>query len=210
MGNIKQGALGGFSGKAGSLIGYQVRGKSFIKGLPRKYRKAPSEAQLASRARFKMLQNWRTPFNGLFAITFRNHTHLHSAQNAAHKHNQAMVQGVYPDYYLEPANLCLSMGTLPHLTELEMHQGENRKLTFSWVLDILADARPSDYVGILVWFEEENFYKAETSIARRGDLTFDYMISQNPRFKSAHVYISVFCEDWTNASTTAYMGKLEL
>ena len=33
MARIKNGVLGGFSGKAGSVIGFQRRGKSFIRGL---------------------------------------------------------------------------------------------------------------------------------------------------------------------------------
>jgi hypothetical protein len=36
MGEIKNGVLGGFSGKAGSVIGYIVRGKSYIRGLNKK------------------------------------------------------------------------------------------------------------------------------------------------------------------------------
>ena len=53
MARIKNGVLGGFSGKAGSVIGFQRRGKSFIKGLNKGAPKPPTLNQLASRENLK-------------------------------------------------------------------------------------------------------------------------------------------------------------
>ncbi|MGF1925888.1 MAG: DUF6266 family protein, partial [Bacteroidia bacterium] len=81
MARSEGGVLGGFSGKVGSIIGYRLRGKDVIRGLPRTSNKKPSVKQLAQRARFKLIQEWRSEFTDLFAVTFSNHTHERSAQN---------------------------------------------------------------------------------------------------------------------------------
>lgn len=63
MGNIKQGILGGFNGKVGTVIGYFIHGKSFMRGLAGNVQDANTELQRAVRARFKALVKLGSAFN---------------------------------------------------------------------------------------------------------------------------------------------------
>ena len=56
MGKIKQGILGGFKGKVGTVIGASWNGISYMRGLAQSHKNPKTAAQLQQRAYFKDLQ----------------------------------------------------------------------------------------------------------------------------------------------------------
>ena len=56
MGKIKQGILGGFKGKVGTVIGSSWNGIAYMKGLPQSVKKSNSAAQIMQREFFKEVQ----------------------------------------------------------------------------------------------------------------------------------------------------------
>ena len=169
MARIKNGVLGGFSGKAGSVIGFQRRGKSFIKGLNKGAPKPPTLNQLASREKFKLLQNWRSYLTSFFAISFKNHTHERSAQNVTHRFNANIVKGEYPNFEIDYTAIVISQGDLPTLKEVKMTTDENRKLHFTWTDIYEKGAEHSDLVALLIFFNEKSIYTGSTTAAHRMD-----------------------------------------
>jgi hypothetical protein len=57
MGKIKQGILGGFKGKVGTVIGASWNGIAYMKGLPQSQKDPKTVAQLRQRAFFREVQN---------------------------------------------------------------------------------------------------------------------------------------------------------
>ena len=57
MGKIKQGILGGFKGKVGTVIGASWNGIAYMKGLPQSIKNPKTEAQQAQRAFFAEVQD---------------------------------------------------------------------------------------------------------------------------------------------------------
>ena len=57
MGKIKQGILGGFKGKVGTVIGSSWNGIAYMKGLPQSIKNPKTAAQQAQRALFKEVQD---------------------------------------------------------------------------------------------------------------------------------------------------------
>ena len=57
MGKIKQGILGGFKGKVGTVIGASWNGIAYMKGLPQSQKDPKTAAQMAQRAFFKEIQD---------------------------------------------------------------------------------------------------------------------------------------------------------
>ena len=56
MGIIKQGILGGFKGKVGTVIGSSWNGIAYMKGLPQSVKKSKTAAQIVQREFFKEVQ----------------------------------------------------------------------------------------------------------------------------------------------------------
>ena len=57
MGKIKQGILGGFKGKVGTVIGASWNGIAYMRGLPQSVRNPKTAAQEAQRAFFREIQD---------------------------------------------------------------------------------------------------------------------------------------------------------
>ena len=57
MGKIKQGILGGFKGKVGTVIGASWNGFAYMRGLPQSVKNPKTAAQQAQRAFFKEVQD---------------------------------------------------------------------------------------------------------------------------------------------------------
>ena len=56
MGKIKQGILGGFKGKVGTVIGSSWNGIAYMKGLPQSQKDPKTAAQLSQRSYFREIQ----------------------------------------------------------------------------------------------------------------------------------------------------------
>lgn len=61
MGKLQKGILGGFSGTVGTVVGSNWRGKDIIRSRPKSSGKAPTEAQLLQRLKFKLVIGFVTP-----------------------------------------------------------------------------------------------------------------------------------------------------
>lgn len=57
MGKIKQGILGGFKGKVGTVIGASWNGIAYMRGIPQSQKDPKTAAQMAQRAFFKEIQD---------------------------------------------------------------------------------------------------------------------------------------------------------
>ena len=83
MARINQGILGGFSGKAGTVIGSSWKGRSVIRGLSQlKKTSKSSQDQLDQREKFKLMVEFLNGLAELFAITYRKQAKNISGYNA--------------------------------------------------------------------------------------------------------------------------------
>ena len=208
MAHIKNGMSGGYSGKAGKLIGYSVRGKDFIRSIPKLTITTPTEKQLASRAKFRLIQNWRARLSELFAITFKNQTATHSAQNAAHRLNAGIVIGEYPNFLIDPSAVVISKGDLPPVTELEMTK-DGDMLHFTWNTACTKTAKSKDQVVILVLYDSGNNAMANHNAANREDGKCSHPLHHSYG-KTASVYFTITSNDRQNAANSVYLGEIEL
>lgn len=209
MARLKNGALGGFSGKVGSVVGYSLRNKDYIKGLPKPSTKPPTLKQLASRARFKYFNEWRNPLTDFFAISFKNQTADHSAQNAAHRFNKDIIIGEYPDYEIDYKKIVISCGDLPPVIDLKMEMTEPGKLHFSWKPNFTGAAKATDLLAILVCYHDDHTQLAGTlNGTERGTGHYDFQVEYMPSGKEIAVYATILSNDRSRASNSQYMGKI--
>jgi hypothetical protein len=91
MAILANGPNGGFSGKAGSVVGYHLYGKWVIRGLPRPSRKNKigSPSQKLYRSRFSKMQTFQRPLLGFIRVGFNLEAMLrgNSAINSANSWN---------------------------------------------------------------------------------------------------------------------------
>ena len=97
MGKIKQGILGGFSGKTGTVVGSSRKGISVIRGIAPSIAQPNTEAQLAQRLRFSVVGKFLHPLVPFLRIGFKKGAVKMSGVNAAMSYNlQNALTGAYP------------------------------------------------------------------------------------------------------------------
>lgn len=83
MGTIKQGILGGFSGKVGSVVGASWKGIAYMRSQADHVKNPRSAAQNYHREAIKVVTNFLKPLAATLRITFGEHAQKMSAFNKA-------------------------------------------------------------------------------------------------------------------------------
>jgi len=133
MGTIRKGALGGFSGKAGSIVGSSWRDINYIKGLPKLSNKPKTVKQLEQQGKFAIAIRFLLPVKSLMNVTYGQ-----IKSGRATGFNMAMKQvldnaitGTYPEYEIDFPNAQLAKGNLGTPSDLVL-LAEDLNLTVSW------------------------------------------------------------------------------
>lgn len=95
MGKIITGANGGFSGKAGSVIGSSWRGINYIKGLYKKSNKPATAAQNLVKEKFLLVKDFVAPLKSVFDMSLKNvGSRFETGYNKAMRLNLKGDQGI--------------------------------------------------------------------------------------------------------------------
>lgn len=160
MGRIKQGANGGFSGKAGSVIGSSWKGVEYIKGRPKKSNKPSTQGQIEQRAKFSVAVKFLKPIKDLLNVTCSS-----LREGRAMGFNMALKQvlaqailGDYPDYAIDYAAVKLAYGPLAIARGSAVAE-DGGILKVSWTPQTNKyNAFSDDVITVLVYDPETNIY----------------------------------------------------
>ena len=114
MGTIKQGILGGFSGKVGTVIGSSWKGISYMRGQAQHVKNPRTAGQVYSRTAFKAVSAALSPIASTLRLTFAKSAGKMSAFNKAVSINlKEAVENVEGIPTVNYEKLILSKGNLP-------------------------------------------------------------------------------------------------
>ena len=189
MGTIRQGALGGFSGKAGSIIGSSWRDISYIKGLPKLSNKPKSEKQLEQQARFAMAIRFLLPVKDYINVGFNDLKQGRSTGfNVALKCLlEKAVTGVYPALEIDYAFAEYARGPLS-VPATVVVTAEPAKLIITWANEVLkASSHLDDEFVVLVYEPDSNDYVVGPPNALRSAGTVDVVMPSDWANLTVHV-----------------------
>lgn len=133
MGSIKQGVLGGFSGKVGTVIGFIRNGIAYMRGLALSHTDANTPAQQEQRAKFSLVAKFLRPFAALLHMGFKPAESSSSGFNAAMSyHMENAVKGLYPALEIDYTKVLLCKGSLPGALNAEAVSVQAGKIDFTW------------------------------------------------------------------------------
>ena len=151
MSKIKQGILGGFSGKVGTVIGGSWKGIDYMRGIAASVSNPRTQPQLNQRARFATTIKFLQPLTPFLRIGFKNQAIKKSAFNAAMAYNiQNAITGVYPAYEIDYANALLSEGSLPEALNPTAVSTVAGEVKFTWEDNSLDTNAMTDDKAMLV------------------------------------------------------------
>lgn len=212
MAIAKNGIHGEFSGKVGTVIGYEVNGRQIIRGLPNKKSGKPTKRELLNRLKFAVSQQWLKPLTDFLRIGFANYQPTFQGFVAAKSYLLKNAMQITEDnqWFVDPALALISFGsqTLP-LTASAVCNGQ-QEIVFTW--DTKGSFHYGDSAMVLVYdFDPKNKILSEsfnTAIAKRSAGTATFKIPPKMIGRGLHVYLAFIADDRKNRSNSMYLGKL--
>lgn len=209
MGRLNNGPNGGFSGKAGSYIGYNWKGGSYIRGLPRITKdRQPTPGQEAARAKFAYLNGWLKKIKALVAITFRSYSPKMTGLMASYSCNAKNVLGEFPDFQLNFPAFMISHGDLSGADNPSVKCKGGYTLTYNWEwLSGHQKASSIDNCLLLAIIPETgSFYVSFEGTRIKG--TAKLPIRKAELGKVAEVYLAFVSFDRLKCSKSQYLGQV--
>ncbi len=218
MAVISNGINGGFSGKAGTVVGYYRLGKWVIRALPRKSNKNKkgSVNQNISRSRFTKMQHFLSPILDFVRVGFNmeGRSKQMTSHNAAKSYN--MLHAFTPEGEVDFSKILVSSGNLPGALDAIV-QKDDTGLHFSWADNSGEQGAESrDQVMLLAYddmfFESDGHKKPKAymmlSGARRKTKMETLEIAPISIGHTLHTYIAFISDDREHISTSTYVGEI--
>jgi len=133
MAIIKNGILGGFSGKVGTVVGVTWRDIDVMRALARPRTRAVSPAEQLQRAKMATVSSFLQPMRDLLEVGFRDFAKKKDGSNAAQSHvmkNAVMVKG--NDVYIMCEEVLVTRGDLPNVKVAVAGSAEKGVIQFAW------------------------------------------------------------------------------
>jgi hypothetical protein len=218
MAIIRQGINGGFSGKAGTVVGYYRLGKWVMRGLPRpsSKNKRGTEEQKASRSKFAKMQHALSPVVPFIRVGFNMEARSRqlTTHNVAKSHN--MLHAFSPDGEVDFSKLLLSNGSLlgPLNPTVET---DDVGLHFSWTNNSAEEEADSRDQVMLLAYDHLNvdqtnkpnpkaFFTLSGARRKAGMETLE--IPSHFKGHALHTYIAFISDDREHISMSSYVGEI--
>jgi hypothetical protein len=211
MGTFNKGILGGFSGKTGTVIGSNWKGRTVMRSLPGKRTKAASPDQLDQQEKFALVVSFLSSMTDLLKITFRNFASKVSGFNAAVSYNlQKAVSGEGSPFTIDYSMAQVSLGFLPNASSPMAVAETGNKVSFSWMDNSgTGRAKSTDAVILVAFCAATGRSVYSVGEAFRGDLTLALDTSVFAG-KEVQTWICFVSDDSKMVSDSFYTGAVTL
>lgn len=153
MSTIKQGILGPFSGKVGTVIGGSWNGIAYMRGIAASINNPRTPAQLDQRAKFSTVIKFLRPLTAFLRFGFRSQAVRMSGFNAAMAYNlKNAISGTYPAYEIDYSKALVSRGSLPGALNPGAVAGATGQINFTWDDNSLdTNSMPDDKAVLVIY-----------------------------------------------------------
>ena len=211
MATFKDGILGGFFGKVGPVVGLQLGDKLVMRALPRRTKPFTSK-ELENQRKFRLVQNYLSPFLDLLKIGFNNYytktggfrAALSYTRKEALKHDDG---GIYIDQHM----IKISGGTLTPAINPTVEISDDSGIIIQWDTNDVNYLNESDQLLLLVYNPTNriaNTRKFNGAYRKDGQI----IVAPNPRLLNLEVdiYIGFVAADRSLQSDSQYLGRFML
>ncbi len=209
MGRIKNGILGGFSGKVGTVVGYESGEDSYIRARPVRRAKF-TENELANMAKFKIVQEYLDPLKDFLKVGFKNYgTKTGGFRSAVSYTRKVALVSDDAGHYIDPVLFKVSGGDLPQAENPTATFEDPIHIKFAWDVTNVSWEYASDQ-AMLVVFD----VKAKKVITRILNGVFrnagTQTVELDHRFsgKEVDTYIGFVAADRSRQSDSQYLGRI--
>jgi hypothetical protein len=209
MGLMEESALGGASGKVGSLVFGKWKGKRTVRMKGVRRSKNITEEQEIQRAKFRIASRFINSMTSLLKITYADRAKQMSGNNAAFAQVISdKITGIYPQLEIDIPNVMVAVGSLmgPGNPVTATPTG-NGILTFTWNDNSnVGNAKPGDLAILIAYSDELGATDFVIGPATRNAAT-GTMNASRLLGKEVHTWLSFISKD-KNTANSVYTGKI--
>ena len=213
MGTIKQGILGGFSGKVGTVIGSSWKGISYMRGQAQHVKNPRSAGQVDQRSKFNLALNFLQPNVPYIRIGYKSQAAKQTEFNAAMSYIvKNAITGASPNYALDYTKVMVSRGGLTQVTDAAASwAAATSKLTVTWTDNSgVGSALATDKEMHFVYNKDKNETIYNTEGATRTTHTMDITVPSDWVGDKVEVYLGMVSEDGALVADSIYLGEKTL
>lgn len=192
MGIIKNGILGGFRNKVGSVVGAFWRDLNVIKALPKASGKPPTQAQVEQRTKFGLVTGFLSSMSDLIDGGYMKGSSTSPMNEAVAYHLKNAVTGVAPNFALDYTKLKFSVGKLSIPSTYSVDVTAAGKVDFNWSADG-ADHKykdATDVINVLAYNPTKHQFVSLMAAATRSAQTFVLQMPLDFVGDSVHCFFS--------------------
>lgn len=210
MGTIKQGILGGFSGKVGTVIGGSWKGISYMRSQAQSVSNPRTEGQVNQRTKFTLALEFLKPITDAIRVGFKLYAQKQTAFNAAMSYTLAnAISGTSSsDYSLEYANALISRGSLTSAVNgAATVSSGNIVITWDDNSDV-GSATSTDKAIIVALNASKSEAITDTAGATRSAGTQTIGVPSDWSGDEVQVYLGFVSEDSKEVANSDYLGAV--
>ncbi|WP_264520918.1 DUF6266 family protein [Flavobacterium sp. N1994] len=210
MGTYNKGILGPFSGKVGTVVGANWRGKDIMRSLPKKGSRKASELQLLQRAKFLIVNEFLTPINPILGKYFGSNAGDKTRINQALSyHMREAVTYVDPSFVMEYDKVQIAKGDLLGIQNPTVIASGSNGVKYNWEDNSgQGEAKATDQLVVVVYAPASNLYfyllTAGTRSAASATLTLPTYFAG----LEVQSWITFASADEKHYATSVYMGAV--
>jgi hypothetical protein len=191
MGIIKQGILGGLSGKVGNVVGSSWKGINYLKALPTHVANPNTVGQRTTRTRMSIVISFLRTCTAFIRFGFSGFALKMSAFNAATSFNFRIAVGNnYPNQVLDFSSVKVTRGNLPGAANAACAASGPGEVTITWDDNSSqGNASQGDTPLVLVYCPDagSSVYRMQTGSRSEGSAILDVPAAYSG--KEAHCYV---------------------
>jgi hypothetical protein len=209
MGKIKQGILGGFSGKVGSVVGGSWKGISYMRGKAASIKNPRTLQQMMHRNKFAAALSVLQPITAFLRVGFKRYAHRKSEFNAAMSYTlKNAIAGTYPDYTIDYSKLLVSRGSLTGANNATATPVAG-KVKLTWEDNSgIGEAQPTDKAIAVAINPAKGEAAYITDGAQRATGLENLVVSPYWTGDEVEVYLAFISENGKDVATSAYLGSV--
>ncbi len=213
MGTIKQGILGGFSGKVGTVIGSSWKGISYMRGQAQHVKNPRSAGQLNQRSKFSLALSFLQPVVPYIRIGYKSQAAKQTEFNAAMSYTiKNAITGSYPNYALDYTKIVVSKGGLTQVTGATATWDNNRnEVKIDWTDNSgVGNALATDKAMPFIYNKAKGETIYDTAGATRATHTQSLTVPNDWVGDKVEVYLGMVSEDGKEVADSIYLGEKTL
>ncbi|WP_291530528.1 DUF6266 family protein [Bacteroides sp. UBA939] len=203
MGTIKQGILGGFSGKVGTVVGSTWKSVNYMRALAVSISNPRTEKQQDQRARFAEAINFTKAMTPFLRIGYKEYSKDQSAFNAAVSYiMKHAITGGSESVSIDYKKALVSRGSLAAALNASVTTGSD-KLSFVWEDNSgMGDAATTDTAMLLAYNKSKEVAVYDTVSATRAAEAAELKLPANWNGDALAIYLGFCNEDGTNVANS--------